>query len=124
MVDRRLASPVPDSAGGVKSQRRAADSGGVLALSDGRAAGGGGPFASIPARPAPPGELRRRHVRLLPAVCDQQLVWRRNSGLFSGSWICQHLSPGGGGNRAAVFLLSSGVLQRHLFLRAGRRTAR
>ena len=71
MVDRRMAAPVPDPACGAESQSGAANPGAVLAVPDGREAGGGGHPAACTARPPAVGERAGGAVRLPHPLFDE-----------------------------------------------------
>ena len=57
----------------------------------------------------------------LHALFHEQHLRRGHGGILCGGGVRQHLSAGGGSDRAAISLLSSRILQRHLLGRAGGR---
>ena len=70
------------------------------------------------------GSVLSAHLRLPDAVHDRTTGLARRSGaVLRGRGLRQHLSAGGGGDRPAISLLPSRLLQRHLLVCAGGRTA-
>src|ERR1035437_9983200 len=123
MVHCRLAAHFSESPCGTEPCQFANHPGPLLAVSHQRTPHRRGHSApGAPWTPAP-GQHARRHLRLPRAGLHRHRVRRLRRRLLRRRRFRQHLSAGGRGHRPALPLLPSRVLQWHLFVRAGRRTA-
>src|SRR5262245_7446763 len=119
-----LAAAVSDPALGAQPESCAHDPGLVLAFSPDRPARRSRDLAAGEARAAADRQRAFRHLRLFAAFLDQQCLRRGHGRVLGRRRFCQHLPAGGGSDRAALSVLSSRLLQRHLFLCADRRIGR
>src|ERR1035441_1470311 len=123
MVHCGLVAHLPDSPRGHESFQFPDGPCPLLAVPDNRTSHRRGPSAAGAPRTPADGQHARRHLRLYGAVFHRQLVRRLRWCLLRRRGFRQHLSAGGGGHRPPLPLLPSGLLQRHLFVCAGRRPA-
>src|ERR1035438_7372410 len=123
MVHCRLAAHLPDPPRGTEPFQFADDPGPLLAFPHRRTPRGGGRTAPRPPGTAAAGQHARRHFRLPGAGLYRQWVRRLRRRLLRGRRFRQYLSAGGRGHRPPLPLLLSRLLQRHLFVCAGRRSA-
>src|SRR4051812_40574739 len=114
------AAHAPDRA----ERQRSIDSiGFILAILDGRPGARGGYSAAGAARAAADRQHRVGAVRLFDSVLHQQSVRRGERSFLPRGGVREHLSLSSGGDRAAVSVLSSRVLQWNLLVSVGRRAA-
>src|SRR5579862_1290463 len=123
MGRRWMADAVPDPAPRYQPGVLADHAGAILARAADRTRGRAMDPAQSAALPPVGFERRRGRPGMRDSAGHRQPVWSRQRHTASGRGVCTDLSPAGGENRASLSLLSSGLLQRHLFLRPRGRIA-
>src|ERR1035437_9278194 len=122
MVHCRLAAHFPDSPPGIELFQLSNDPGPLLAVSSQRTPYRRGHLAARPPWTPAHGQHARRHLRLPRPGLHRQRVRRLHRRLLRGRRFRQYLSAGGRGDRPALSLLPSRVLQWNLLVCAGRRS--